>query len=647
MTNPPGVRSALARAALALTPPSIRDRLVAMPTVRQEYLLPFDPVVSFHAPDFSIQRKILFGAVRDVLTTGRDLSIRDAQNEPIAVTLTIEAGGPPIPVLVRGPTEIPLPYLAALSPDAETRQAVLRSAARAFCLNRHAENRWRDVLADHSLTDEEMTGFYDECMNAPIAVVDTIRKRMEQSNLIEPELVPESEAYFTALIGTFDGSKNVDDYATREGAEVFRDWLDWSQEEGLAYSLLLAAHPALTARLAPYCQSVTSDHSLWPWVQNVGDRLSQVGAIEVGFSVVESQPDMEPVLASMLKQLLADDSTEEAGELQIYRSLYMYVDAELSRSRRFAEAPPFYRRLAASSHASLLWRVLRSSGSNAVRWDQREFASAVRRFYLQSLVDLRIESRWTPDQCTIDVMRDQLLHRVAMAAERRHEHLQTDELRRLVAELISRVTDSAALRAQKAGPFDGAIDDTDELPHNLCELLDGFDSAEAVNEQQVTALLFASRWFGLEVKYADAVAGRLVASDYSLSMMEGLEGRSAAINALATVAAATRSHALGDAVAVLLRRYRRGVPNLFSCQETMMVGLVAAASRSDKGEWMTLVGGLLTELALSDLTLDEADELHADLRELCDIVPDLWMTCGGADAALSAFRRGTTGARDK
>ena len=637
MSNPPPVRAVLARAVLARTPPSIRDRLVAMPSIRREYLLSFDPVISFHQPTFSVQRGVLFEGIRDAFTSGSDQTIQDTEEQPFTLTLDTVPGACPTPVVIRGPDQIRLPYFAALSCDAGTRRAVLLLAVEELRLDRTAEDRWRDVFADHRLSDDEMTLFYDECMDAPIAVVDIVRKAVTASNTISSEAVPKSSDYFEAMVGAYDGSTTIDGYASRAGEAVMQDWMTWSQRDGPPYCLLLASHPSLTARLSAHFQSTRSNDQLWTWIEHTGDRLSQIGTIEIAFRLLRIQPNIEPRLISILERVLADESTEDFGDLKIYQSLYIFVDAELSRSKMFATKPPFYRRLATSAHATLLLRMLQSGGSGSVRWEGDVFSKAARRFYLQSLVDLRVESRWAPEQHTVELIKNRLLCRVVGAAEEHREHIRTDQLRMLVAGLTARVTEVAALRGQKTSPFEGAIEGAEELPKELQKLLASYSEADALSEEHVNALLLASRWFGMHVAYADAAAAVLAKSDYSLARIKDLDGRVAVISALASVAAGSRSHALGDAVAILLRLYRRSVPDVFSCAETMMVGLVAAASRSERAEWLTLVGGLLTELALGDLTLDEAHELHSDLYELCNIEPDLWRTCGRAEAALSAI----------
>ena len=45
----------------------------------------------------------------------------------------------------------------------------------------------------------------------------------------------------------------------------------------------------------------------------------------------------------------------------------------------------------------------------------------------------------------------------------------------------------------------------------------------------------------------------------------------------------------------------------------------------------------MTELAFAEMTAGEAVSLQSDVHLLLHIEPDLWATCGRAQAALAAF----------
>jgi hypothetical protein len=94
---------------------------------------------------------------------------------------------------------------------------------------------------------------------------------------------------------------------------------------------------------------------------------------------------------------------------------------------------------------------------------------------------------------------------------------------------------------------------------------------------------------------------------------------------------------LADELQILVRRYRHDAEYALSIQEVIRICLIAAASRSELSEWTKFVGDWLTELAFSDLNDDESQGFHSCLNCLCHAVPELWVSCARADAALRAF----------
>jgi len=44
----------------------------------------------------------------------------------------------------------------------------------------------------------------------------------------------------------------------------------------------------------------------------------------------------------------------------------------------------------------------------------------------------------------------------------------------------------------------------------------------------------------------------------------------------------------------------------------------------------------MTDLAYQELTIEEAFRLHSHLLVLCHLVPELWASCGQAEAALQS-----------
>jgi hypothetical protein len=125
--------------------------------------------------------------------------------------------------------------------------------------------------------------------------------------------------------------------------------------------------------------------------------------------------------------------------------------------------------------------------------------------------------------------------------------------------------------------------------------------------------------------------------NYTLANLESRSQLIAILNGLATVAAITRNPALADELRILVRRYRHDSEYGFSIEESMKMCLVASAGREDLMEWRQFAGEWLTELAFGELEGQEGEVLYSHLSALLHSVPELWVSCARADAALKAW----------
>jgi hypothetical protein len=123
-------------------------------------------------------------------------------------------------------------------------------------------------------------------------------------------------------------------------------------------------------------------------------------------------------------------------------------------------------------------------------------------------------------------------------------------------------------------------------------------------------------------------------------VLTGLEGKAQllnTLNGLANVAAIARDVALARDVRILVRRYRSESQFDITLDEAVAVLLVASASHEGMTQWRDFVGDILSELAFCCLNGEEGRLLHSRLIALLHSVPDLWVTCARAEAALQAF----------
>ena len=644
--NSPYVKSTFAQTALDLTPPLIRDTLLGDRDFRKEYGIEVNSIISFPAFDISFHLSSLYNAVRRVLSGASEKKVINTKGQKWRLKNICKEGELPNLSLSRGEKRFPLSNLAALSPDRDTRLRFLDEAISDVNLPRNASDQWRNILSERALKDDEVDACLSEFRDTPVKKMRSISTDLRTAQISPSFLVPPSRRYFERLVGEYDESTSIRDYATSVGRTLFTQLSAWRPYDGFLFSLLLSSHASLTDEIN-VDQLISEDLvRAYDFLEKHGDRISQLGAIEVGLRVLPSRPEIEQPLIRLIEQIRDDDVDGQASGFELLSALFCLVDGELSRTRLLSSEPPFYRRLAALSQATLIHRQAMSLSVDIdqfSKWiDQLSewaFSNRGEYYYIQSLSDMRLEPRWDPEFIATSPMKANFFGRILIAAKKYEQNITGSQIYDLV------LTDKAGslspfgyiLATWLPGPLEGAEYTQNTLPPKISEVIETQLSVQEVGPSSFHALVNFASLYPISTDHAELAAKALREADYHLHNIKDKSQIDVILDGLAKVAAVSRSSTLADELRILVRRYRHNTEYALSIEEVIRICLVAAASRSDLNEWIEYVGDWLTELAFGDLKDDEVPVFYVQLTWLCHVVPELWVSCGRANAALSAL----------
>ena len=541
--------------------------------------------------------------------------------------------------MARAKQRLVLPDFCVLSPYPEVRLRSLAESAGDVNLPESTHARWRDVLGERALEDDELDSYHSDFRDTPVHLARTIRCEIEAGSSSTSSLVPPSRRYFERLVGTYDGSTTIGDYASGAGNAHFSRLFAWSRYEGFLLSLFLSSHASLTAELP--LEKLSDDELVraYEFLDKHGDRLSQLGGIEAGFRVLPSRPAILPILERLVGYIRDDDADQPMSEFVLLSALFMLVDGELSRRRIFSAEPPFYRRLAALAQAALIHRQLVNTGVDFAKFAKWALDHGAAQFYLQSLADMRIEPRWTPDLAAASQVKAEFFGRIIIAATNNKANVAGTTLAPMVLdsgpESLRALIDS--FHAFLPGPLEGAVEPQRVLPSELADTIKTQTAAETVGPSSFITLVNSALIFRVGREQAELAAEALKLGNYRLSHVKDMPELIAVLNGLATVAAVVRSHHLADELRILVRRHLRDAQYPLSIEEAVRVCVVSGGSRTELDDWCEFVGDWLNELAFGDLQGNDGEVLYAHLHSLCHAVPELWVGCGRADAALMAY----------
>ena len=639
MANSPELRSALALGALSIQAPLVQDALLEDRQFRDEYGIEMDGVLAVGEAERTFSSSVLCGAVRKALASTVVQGLADTEGREWRVEMVRAEAELPKLLLYRDGERLTLPLeFVALSSDRETRLELLEEAASHVNLPTEAVEFWRPILQGRPLDDYEVQHLQADRLDTPVARRSAIRMEIERGEGSPSTLVPPSRRYFERLVGKYDGSKSINDYAGGGGKAVLQELAAWRPVDGLLLSLLLSSHSSLSDQISV---DHVGEKDLLVALDNLakhGDRISQIGAIEVGFRILKSRPEVEQALCRLIREIREDGDSDQASGFKLLSALFWFVDGEISRMRLFPDEPSFYRRLAALSQAALIHRQLVE-----LRVDPKPFSDWALGWppwhYQQSLVDLRLEPRWRPEYGSEAQLKAELFGRILIAGRRHEESVKGTDVYDLVFG-----ENSSSLRSLSnpvysflPGPLEGVEGNRPTIPSELQGRVETELEGERVGISTFVAMGNLAGIYRIDPKYAELAGEAVKRAGHRLAEVQDSAELFGVVNGLATVAAVARSSELADQLRILCRRYRRDGEYSLGIQETLVICLVAAASRPGLEEWMEYVGDWLTELAFSELEEGEGRIAYAFLTGLCHAVPELWIHCGRAEAALKAF----------
>lgn len=643
MSNIPYARAAMAQVALERLPSIIRNTLLEEKELRDKYGFKTDGVIALKDSGVSIQRSVLFNAIREIFSGVTERRLTDTNGREWTIKNAAEDGDPPTLVISADDQRFDLPDFAALSPESVIRLRSLNEAASNVNLPARAQDTWSNVLSERALDDEEIDQFHNEFRDTPIHVTYSICSEIEGGQSSIACLVPNSHRYYERLVGSYDESTSIRDYAAGTGRKFIEQLFKWRPYDGFLLSLFLSSHSAMTAEIT--IDNLGSEDLVraFDLLEKQGDRLSQLGAIEVGLRTLPERPEIESYIIRLVETVRDDNVENSSKGLKLFSALFILVDGQLSKTRLMSAEPPFYRRLASLSQAALIHRQLATSGvdDSFFEW---AYSNQGEQYYMQTLADMRLEPCWIPEFSLASQMKADFFGRIMIAARNYEENIKNSVLHDLI---LGAGPDSLQSRSEfpylyYPNPLEGAEDCLNTLPADLLETIETQLSAEEVGPSSFIALVNSAKIFRVDTSQVELAAKALKLANYRLASLENQSQLLVILHGLATVAAVARSTALADELRILVRRYRRDSQHGFSIEEAIRICLIASASRKDLTHWREFVGDWLTELAFEELKINEGSVFHSCLRCLCHAVPELWVSCARADAALRAFNDSQT-----
>ena len=641
MTSDP-IRRALVKVALEFLPPRVRSSLLDEQNFVKHWGLAMIAGVTLGKDGPSFQRDQFYGSIREAIRApGRQISIEDDQTVTWRITAQGEIEGLSFS-LEGGEKSLTISDYSGLAEDCSTRTAWFEKAAHEVNLDDAVFREWKVRIDSRPLNDDEFAELTGELDLTPASNYRNLQNGFSGGSVDIGTLVPSERRYYDRLVGPCGSAVDANSYIETGAVPLIDRLQEWDPTLGSRMSLLMCSKGNVSESIR--IDGLDEGQLLrnYEWLASQGDPISQIGAVEVALRHIEGHRELEPFIERMVEGFIADDPDDDGGYFSLLSAMIVLVSSELIRKRTLKCIYPFYRRQVAITQAALIIRALKGSQidpASFVEWAKTGGGGHI--FFLQGLVDLRVEPRWLPDFVSPDQLRAEFIGRVANAVKQCKGGIHSESLRRLLIGDGSRLATAAEWPfPMLPGPLEGElVSNQPSLPDEVLKDMAAGLEAEHLELNSFAGLVNMALRFKMPASQAGLAATALRRVRYSIENADDENSVFSLIGGLATVAAVTRATDLAETLRVLARVMRRKKRLNAVPDDEMRIAMVAAAAHEGLEDWARFAGEWVTELAFEVIEKESAQSFLPKLRRLVQIEPALARHCARGDAALASVAR--------
>lgn len=287
--------------------------------------------------------------------------------------------------------------LGLLDPEQENRLAALAVAEAKCWPSLPSAAMWRSVLMERPLGEIELARLISDVREAPSQFLAVLEGKLKSEvEMSVEDFLPTSLAYYSALAGQPPNAKAMDDWITDTLMPDLRRGVERSVLDGLRRALALNVDSCLSP--ATLIGNV-SDQELLPALSELVQTVSPfalLGVLELALARIGGDGNFAVLASDALDRLFGEKSKTNGTEAS-WRMLPALVKATLGGLVAGAELwrlPPFWRRLAAHAHASVLVELLDIQEPHVDRFVDWLGGLDVAREVDAQVLDLRDEPLW-------------------------------------------------------------------------------------------------------------------------------------------------------------------------------------------------------------------------------------------------------------
>ena len=611
MSNSDSMYSYVVSHTLNLFPSLVTAEILSDTKLCGELGVETDATISFGDKECAFSRRKLFNAIRNAFDNIEDefcledinhnvWSLRSLPGERFAFSLT------------KGDVKLVNDGFWPLLGDIDRRLSIFETVAKNREFSKNDIERWRAVLSVEAVSDDDISDLLLDLDLSPTHIKRLLKSEFRRPSNNVSTLVPNDIRYYERLIGTYRGSKNIEEFCNNELKQYFGGRTEGGVTEN---DLLICMHKSISRVVSAEFVDDASYHLVTKRAIEHCHPILLISCLEIGISKFSNSSDT--TIKSLLECLSLAKTLEN---LRLFCSMAVFVDGELARLQIFRGMPPFYRRLASLAQSALIVEVVLEESVVLDKVEQWATQQRGLYFYCQSFIDLIEEPRWLPTYLTAEQLINELYGRANIVCQ---EAAKTDTIKCLQEKLMS--GSKLNMNCFLPGPLEGNSIPT-EVPSEISNLLAEQFSSE-VSLTSFRVLINSAPFWEIDEKYLERTVSLLESAQHKLAEANDKDSVYQVLNGLAQVACMTRSEKIASSVMILSRLYRDYIDVDSEPENYLSLGLVAGAAFEAKNDWAEFIGQWCTELAYMPINEESMLRIESMLERLCILEPYLYHTC--------------------
>lgn len=624
---------------IALLPPRIRKSLLEDQYFAETLGIPTTTFIKLREDGPEFDQKHLFKGLQKVISSSKEESIiSDVNNRKWQVMVQYYDDRLKLEI-VSDEKRWELPDWSGLAKETHIRSKWLERITDGVLLEDPDFQEWKKKVDSRPLSPEDLMALETQIKHTPIGNFRKARDQLLTGNARLVEFLPKEDNYFYQLIGPWESCLSAELHIEKVSGPFINKLLKWDFFWGFINSLLICASGRISDLILIDDYNSEQLTTIYKWIENNGDPLSKITAIEVALKNIDKFPSLQPYIQKFIQDIIDDDPNDLNGALSLLRSIFVFVYSEFSRRKILEGTKPFYRRQAAFAQSSLIFRAIDDS-----KTDYKDLGNWLNdprfriRFFLQGLVDIRVEPRWLPNFALSNQLQAEFIGRIIIAVNKHSENINLESLKRLVIDkesLLNKVADKISTW-MIPGPIEGELRSNPiQIPDDILNEIESDLETKFLEPNSFSKIINLALIYEVPTYLAKKITDALKKEKYAIENIDDKNSLEI-VSDLAFVSANTRTPDLAEEIRILARVFRRkGI--VLPPEKELEVALISAASYEELDKWASFAGDWITEIA-AHISDKEAAILFIQLLDhLVHIESTLALYCEPVRSSLCSF----------